>query len=106
EPGPLDVRPGVLDVSQFGEKTRRRARFHIENRTDNEMKLIVTDSTGKSFDLKMPGKVGAGETVEGLVTVHEDQVKEDFEESLTFRALGPGESSYTVPVKRKYHGPK
>ncbi len=105
-PGPLEVRPEVLDVSQFGEKPRRRARFHIENRTDDDMRLVVTDSTGKSFDIKLPGKVGAGETVEGIVTVHEDRVKDDFDESVTFRAFGPAEGSYTLPVKRRYHGKK
>jgi len=105
-PGPLEVRPEVLDVSQFGEKTRRRARFHVENRTDHDMKLVVTDSTGKSFDIKLPGKVGAGETIEGLITVHEDRVEADFEESVTFRAFGSAESSYTLPVKRHYYNNK
>lgn len=104
DPGPLEIRPEVLDVSQFGEKTRRRARFHVENRTDHDMKLVVTDSTGKSFDIKLPDKVAAGETVEGLITVHEDRVTADFEESVTFRAFGPDESSYTLPIKRHYYG--
>ena len=102
DPGPLEVTPQVLDVSQFGERTRRRARFHVVNRTDDDMKLVVTDSSGKSFELKMPDKVGAGETVEGIITVREEFVEDDFDESLTFRAFGPEESSYTLPVKRRY----
>lgn len=106
DPGPLEVRPEALDVSQFGEKTRRRARFHIENRTDNDMKLVVTDSSGKSFDVKLPDKVGAGETVEAIITVHEDKVGDDFDESMTFRAFGPEESSYTLPVKRRVYEKK
>ena len=106
DPGPLQVRPDRLDVSQFGEKVRRRARFHVENRTDHDMKLVVTDSSGKSFDVELPGKVKAGETVEGLVTVHEDRLEDDFDESMTFRAFGPDESSYTLPVRRKYYGKK
>jgi len=105
-PQPLDIRPEMLDVSQFGEKTRRRARFHVENRTEHDMKLVVTDSTRKSFEIKLPGKVAAGETVEGLITVNEDSVESDFDESVTFRAFGPDESSYTLPIKRRYYGDK
>lgn len=98
--GALDVRPKRLDVSQFGKTTRRVAKFHIENRTDQELQLAVTDSLLKSFEVKLPDKVGPGETVEGKIRVFEDRVDTEFKESLTFEAVGIEEATYSVPIKR------
>ncbi len=100
--GPLSVRPKRLDVSQFGEKTRRVAKFHIENHTDQDLKLAMVDSTLKSFEVKLPDKIGAGETVEGRIRVFEDRVETEFEESLTFRAEDLDHAVYTLPIRRLY----
>ncbi len=100
--GPLSVRPKRLDVSQFGEKTRRVAKFHIENHTDQNLKLEMVDSTLKSFEVKLPDKIGAGETVEGRIRVFEDRVETEFEESLTFRVKDLDHAVYTLPVRRLF----
>jgi len=106
--GPLEVRPDILDVSQFSSKTRRQARFHVVNMSDIDLDLIVTDSTLKSFELKLPNKIKAGETVEGRIRVHEDKVESDFKESVTFTVLGvetptgKRDMAYSLPIKRIY----
>ena len=97
---PIALSPPVVDVSQFDERPRRRARFFIENRTDNNLKISVVDSSFKSFEVEIPNEVKAGESVAGLVTVFKDAVGTTFEESITIELNDPGTSRYSIPVKR------
>jgi hypothetical protein len=100
--GPLFVSPNPLDVSQFGEKTRRRASFQIENRSTQDLSLVMVDSSMKSFELKLPDRVAAGQTVTGMIRVRENRVAADFDESFTFKATGMEKATYTLPVRRLY----
>lgn len=99
---PVRVKPALLDVSQFGKRPRRRAKFLIENLSDQDLNLQMIDSTLKSFEVKLPDKVAAGQTVEGKIRVFEDKVPTDFEESLTFRVTNLEGATFTVPVQRMY----
>ncbi len=56
----------------------------------------------KSFELKLPDRVAAGQTVTGMIRVRENRVAVDFEESFTFMALGAEKTTYTLPVQRLY----
>ena len=78
ETWPAVLRPEILDVSQYGEKTRRQGRFHLENRSDEDLRVIVVDSALKSFEIRIPGEVKAGETIEGRIRVREEAVTADF----------------------------
>lgn len=100
--GPLQIQPEFVDVSQFGEMTRRIASFLVVNTSDRDFELEVSDSTMKSFEVKLPDKVKAGETVEAKIRVLEDKIQTDFYESLTFRIKGETDGVYTVPVNRLY----
>lgn len=106
--GPLQMEPEILDVSQFNSRTRRQARFQVTNTSNQDLDLIVTDSSLKSFEVKLPGKIKAGETVEGKIRVFEDKVDTDFKESLTITALrvdlpsGTRDVAYSLPIKRIY----
>jgi hypothetical protein len=97
---PITISPSLVDVSQFDERPRRRSRFFIENRTDNNLKISVVDSSFKSFEVKVPKEVKAGESVAGLVIVFEGAVETSFEESITIELNDPGSSRYSIPVKR------
>ncbi|MBD3258867.1 DUF1573 domain-containing protein, partial [candidate division GN15 bacterium] len=100
--GPLEVIPEFVDVSQFGEKTRRVGKFLVVNKTDQDYRLEVVDSSLKSFEVKLPDEIKAGETIEGKVRVFEDRVQTEFRESLTFRAVGIKDGVYSVPILRMY----
>jgi hypothetical protein len=100
--GPLAIRPERLDVSQFGPKLRRRSRFQLENRTDQDLNITVVDSIHNSFDIKLPRKITVGETAEGLITVHEDKYETAFQESATIRVDDPNGFVYSLPVRRLY----
>lgn len=103
---PAVLRPDILDVSQYGEKTRRRGRFHLENRSDEDLRVSVVDSALKSFEIKIPDEVKAGETIEGRIRVREDKVTSDFTESVTLRIDGTETQFYTLPVMRRYRPDK
>ncbi|HUV31301.1 MAG TPA: DUF1573 domain-containing protein [Acidobacteriota bacterium] len=100
--GAVAITPPVVDVSQFDERPRRRARFFIENRSDRNLNISVADSSFKSFSVKVPDKVKAGESVEALITVFKEAVATDFEESLTLEFDDALQSRFTVPIKRLY----
>ncbi len=99
---PVVLRPDLLDVSQYGEKTRRQGRFHLENRGDEDLKVTVIDTALKCFEIKVPDKIKAGETIEGKVRVRDDNVATDFDESVTFRLDGRETHYYTLPIRRRF----
>ena len=81
---PLVISPYKLDISQFGEKTRDKMTFKVTNVSDKSLKVSVIDRAPDKFDVDLPKKVGAGETIEGTLTLTEDAVLSEFESSLTF----------------------
>ncbi|UCC45744.1 MAG: DUF1573 domain-containing protein [Candidatus Zixiibacteriota bacterium] len=101
---PAAVVPPIVDVSQFGDKPRRRARFTLENKSTGELKVSVADSSGKSFTVKLPHEIKGGESIEGLITVDEDRVETGFEESITIELTGTERVRYSVPVRRMFKG--
>jgi len=99
---PVVIKPAVVDVSQFGEQPRRRARFLIENRLDKDLNIQVVDSSLKSFTVEIPEKVKARDSVSGLIIVRKDAVDTEFEESITIEFDDEDRSRYSIPVKRMY----
>ena len=99
---PVALTPPRLDVSQFGEKIRRVGSFLIENRSDRDFKIKLVDDYGKLFEIKLPDKVKAGESVTGRVRVLEEAVETEFEQSLTIEINDDKNSRFTLPVKRSY----
>ena len=99
---PLVLSPVKLDVSQFTEKPRRKARFHVINRSDKDYSLTLVDWARDYFEVKLPGKVKAGETVEGQISVFEDKIPEGFEHSLTIQINDEVNTRYSLPIERKY----
>ncbi len=97
---PLTLSPYDLDVSQFTSKPRRKAKFLIQNKSERDYKLTLIDWPKKYFDVELPKKVKAGETVEGMVIVHKDAVDKEFKQSLTFELDDENHTRYTLPVSR------
>jgi uncharacterized protein DUF1573 len=98
---PLLLNPVYIDVSQYTEKPRRKAKFLIENRGDTDLKLTLIDWARDFFDVELPAEVKSGETVEGSIMVHEDKIPYDFKHSLTFSISDSDETRYSLPVERK-----
>ena len=50
--GPINFEPYNLDVSQFSEKTRSKAKFHLVNKSDKDYEITLIDMIStNSFDL-------------------------------------------------------
>ncbi len=100
---PLVFDPTKVDVSQLGEKTRRKGTFKMTNFSSNDLTINVVDSSYKSFDITIPKMIKAGQTVEGQVMVHKDMIQAEFEEAFTIELNDDGRTRYAVPVKRLYN---
>lgn len=100
---PLVFDPVKVDVSQLGEKTRRKGTFKMTNFTSNDLTINVVDSSDKSFDITIPSLIKAGQTVEGQVMVHKDMIQFEFEEAFTIELNDDGRTRYAIPVKRLYN---
>jgi hypothetical protein len=99
---PLVLVPSVLDVSQFTEIPRRKGKFLIKNVSDRDYTIKPIDWARDYFDIDLPEKVKAGETVQGTVEVHEDKIPEEFTHSLTFQIDDNEGTYYSLPVQRSY----
>lgn len=103
---PLVVNPMRVDVSQFTKAPRRRAKFAIENRSDEDFTLTVVDNYDLNFQIDLPKKIKAGETVEGSVIVDENKITEEFLQSFTFQLDDKNKTRYSIPVKRTVRIPE
>lgn len=100
---PLRLNPIELDVSQFGQKTRRRAKLLISNQSDEAFTITPIDTTNRSFAIRLPETIPVGDTAEVFVVVHKEAIETDFKESITFEAVGKTiRQRYTIPVIRLY----
>ncbi len=99
---PLVMEPVKVDVSQFGEKVRRKGSFKLTNFTAHDLTITVIDSSFKSFDIKIPSQIKAGQSIEGQVTVRKDKIETEFEEAFTIELNDDGRTRYAIPVFRLY----
>ena len=97
---PLQISPLPIDVSQFSATPRRSSSFLIENRGGQDLNITLVDGNNKSFKIDLPGKVKAGESVEGKIEVKEDMLSKEFGESFTIQIDNPEKQRYSIPVKR------
>ena len=99
---PLVLSPPKVDVSQFGDKPRRKGTFTLHNQTIHDYTITVIDSSFKSFDIKIPSVIKAGEKIEGSVVVRKDKIESDFEEAFTIELNDDGRTRYSIPIFRMY----
>ncbi len=99
---PLVITPFKVDVSQYSAKPRRKGTFTITNNGFADYQISVIDSSFKSFEVRLPKSIKAGETIEGQVIVHKSAVPTSFEQSFTFEITDDGRSRYSVPIWRQY----
>jgi hypothetical protein len=99
---PVRLQPSKLDVSQFTQEPRRRASFLVENLSAKDYDLKLIDYPDQFFEVKLPNRVKAGETVEGEIIVREDKIEQGFERSFTFMINDESGTRFTLPVERMY----
>lgn len=97
---PVSFEPYKLDVSQFSEKPRRKAKFHLVNKGNQDLEMTVVDGKDKPFTVDIPKKIKAGETVEGMIDVKEGDVMSEFTQSFTIELNDEGRTRLSLPVAR------
>jgi len=97
---PVIIKPYKFDISQFGEKERKKLKFEITNVSDNELNIQLIDMPIGMFKVKMPDKVKAGKSEEGELELLDDYVDQEFEKSITIQLSDKNMTRFTIPVKR------
>ncbi len=97
---PLHFSPATLDVSQFRAKPRKKAKFWIHNTSAEAQTIKIVKRPEQVFDVALAEVVPAGDSIRGVITVHDDQLENEFEHSLTIELDDEAGTRYSLPVKR------
>nr|MBN2277056.1 hypothetical protein [candidate division Zixibacteria bacterium] len=97
---PIIIKPYKFDISQFGEKERRKLEFELINMSENDLEVSLIDMPVNMFKVKMPKKVKAGKTEKGEIELFDKYVTDEFQKSLTIELSDKNKTRFTIPVKR------
>ncbi|MDD3730958.1 MAG: hypothetical protein PHU88_01105 [candidate division Zixibacteria bacterium] len=102
---PVVIKPYKLNISQFGEKIRDEMTFKIENVSDLDLKPSIIDIASEFFEIKLPGTIKAGKTIEGVLKLKKDVLEKAFEKTFTIEFNDDAKSRFTIPVQRSLRLP-
>lgn len=102
---PIRLNPYKLDVSQFTFEPRRKASGWVMNTSDKDLQLTMIDDQGKNFTVELPKIVKAHDSAKVTVTVNENALAKEFEQSVTFEVNNETNSRFSLPVQRMYRLP-
>lgn len=97
---PITIKPYKFNISQFGEKERKKLEFKITNNSDEDVELKLVDMPEGMFKLKLPKKVKAGKTEKGKIEIRDEFVSQEFKKSITIELNDNALSRFTIPVER------
>jgi len=97
---PIIINPYKFDISQFGEKERKKLEFEIANISSQDLSVKLVDMPPEMFVVKMPKDVKAGKSAKGQIELMTEYVSIEFEKSITIQLSDSSSSRFTIPVKR------
>ncbi len=97
---PIIIKPYKFNISQFGEKERKKMGFKISNISDEDIDINLIDMPQNMFKLKLPKKVKAGKSEEGSIEILDDYIPQEFKKSITIELTDKATSRFTIPVER------
>ena len=71
---------------------------HITNISDSEISIKVIDFDYDNFQVNLPDKIMAGETVQGKISLLDMNNDKTFYKSLTIEVNDEKKTRYTIPV--------
>jgi len=92
--------PVKIDVSQFGKEPRTSAEFMIHNISDEDLKIDLIDIREDIFDIDLPRKVKSNDSAVAVISVKDDFVDQNFEQSVTIEFSDEARSRFTLPITR------
>ncbi len=103
---PIRLNPFKLDVSQFTVESRRKTSGWIINTSEKDLQLKMIDDKNKNFTVALPKIIKAHDSAQATVTVNEDAITKEFEQSVTFEVNDETASRFSLPVQRIYRQPQ
>jgi hypothetical protein len=103
---PIIIKPYKINISQFGETKRDQMKFTITNVSDKDLPVTLVSWPWQYLaEVKLPKKIEAGKTGEGVVILRSDKLEDSFEKSFTLELGDDAKTRFTVPVTRTVKSP-
>lgn len=97
---PIVIMPYKLDVTKRFGKAGDQVKFSIKNVSDKPVGMKTIDQPEGYWSLNLPDMIGAGESVQVVLTANESAVVKRYEKSFTIELDDEAKTRFTVPVKR------
>lgn len=97
---PIRITPYTFDISQYGEKARRKMEFEIANVSENELELSVVDYPRNMIKIDFPDKIKTGKSEKGKIEIKKEFENVEFEKSITIQLNDQNRTRFTIPIKR------
>ncbi|MDF1544458.1 MAG: DUF1573 domain-containing protein [bacterium] len=97
---PVTVSALKLDVSQFTEKPRRKAKFKIFNKGEADFDLRLVETGCDHFDIELPAIVPARDSVTASLIVRDASLDEEFDCSFTIEVGKELQQRFTISANR------
>ena len=94
---PLVISPFNLELAGMRPEIDN-ARFMIENKSEEDISIIVVEAATDFFTTKMPKKIKAGEKAEGMLQLLAASADKSFAKSVTIELSDAAKTRYTIPV--------
>lgn len=101
---PITLKPYKLYVSRAGEVEVDETKFKVTNISDADLGISVVGQPPDYFELEIPEKVNAGESVECKLKVNPKYLEGPFEKSITLELTDAAQTRFTIPVIRRLIG--
>jgi hypothetical protein len=97
---PITIKPYKFNISQFGERERKKLNFKITNVSDENVEVKLVDMPEGMFKLDLPKKIKAGKTEDGSIEILDGYVSQEFKKSITIQLNDKATTRFTIPVER------
>jgi hypothetical protein len=92
------VAPNILTLPQPSENNSKKISFDITNLSNNELAPSLVEYPRDLFEIKLPKKIKAGKTAEGILKIKSDNSPQSFQKSITFEINDQNKTRFTIPV--------
>jgi hypothetical protein len=93
---PIMIEPNRFDLTPVGEG--KKVEFKITNVSDKEVALKLISSPAELYEVKLPGKIPAGQEKNGTITLTKKAFENSTEKSFTIEVNNGEVTRFTVPV--------
>ncbi|PKK84230.1 MAG: hypothetical protein CVT49_04485 [candidate division Zixibacteria bacterium HGW-Zixibacteria-1] len=97
---PINIMPHLFNITTPVNETDDTIPFQIKNFSRNRVYINIVDYPRDFLKLRMPDRIGAGQTATGFISLTPLGLTSEFRKSITIELNGPGRTRFTIPVTR------